>query len=161
MPVFRQPEHAKDVVRCCRNHTEEYSGNYALHPLVRKMQMSGKCQLGHIRFVSVILGIDQCKGQPFKRCIPLDYKREIKFFHFFQIASSCLPTLQDTNLSFLRVRTAHFQCISEDCHGLLLENREFKIYDATVAKTSPKIASSRLSVFFVIISVCLINFSKS
>ena len=28
MPVFRQPEHAKDVVRCCRNHTEEYSGNY-------------------------------------------------------------------------------------------------------------------------------------
>ena len=26
MPVFRQPEHAKDVVRCCRNHTEEYSG---------------------------------------------------------------------------------------------------------------------------------------
>lgn len=26
MPVFRQPEHAKDVVRCCRNHTAEHSG---------------------------------------------------------------------------------------------------------------------------------------
>ena len=33
--------------------------------------------------------------------------------------------------------------------------REFKIYDATVAKTSLKIASSSLSVFFVIISVCV------
>lgn len=26
MPVFRQPEHAKDVVRCCRNHTAEHTG---------------------------------------------------------------------------------------------------------------------------------------
>ena len=26
MPVFRQPEHVKDVVRCCRNHTAEHSG---------------------------------------------------------------------------------------------------------------------------------------
>ena len=33
--------------------------------------------------------------------------------------------------------------------------RELKIYDATVAKTSLKIASSSLSIFFVIISVCL------
>ena len=33
--------------------------------------------------------------------------------------------------------------------------REFKIYDATVAKTSLKIASSSLSIFFVIISVCV------
>lgn len=77
MPVFRQPEHAKDVVRCCRNHTEEYSGNYALHPLVRKTQMSGECQLGHTQYVSDILEIDQCKGQPFRRCIPVDYKKEI------------------------------------------------------------------------------------
>ena len=33
--------------------------------------------------------------------------------------------------------------------------REFKLYDATVAKTSLKIASSSLSIFFVIISVCV------
>lgn len=35
MPVFRQPEHAKDVVRCCRNHTAEHSGmeERDLHPL--------------------------------------------------------------------------------------------------------------------------------
>ena len=33
--------------------------------------------------------------------------------------------------------------------------REFKIYDATVGKTSLKIASSSLSIFFVIISVCV------
>ena len=35
MPVFRQPEHAKDVVRCCRNHTAEHSGKdeRKLHPL--------------------------------------------------------------------------------------------------------------------------------
>ena len=41
--------------------------------------------------------------------------------------------------------------------GLLFSstNREFKIYDATVAKTSLKIASSGLSIFFVIISVCV------
>ena len=33
--------------------------------------------------------------------------------------------------------------------------REFKIYDATATKTSLKIASSSLSIFFVIISVCV------
>ena len=33
--------------------------------------------------------------------------------------------------------------------------REFKIYDATVAKTSLKIASSSLSIFFIIMSICL------
>ena len=33
--------------------------------------------------------------------------------------------------------------------------REFKIYDATVAKTSLKIASSRFSISFAIMSVCL------
>ena len=36
-----------------------------------------------------------------------------------------------------------------------LNNREFKIYDATIAKTSLKIASSSLSIFFVIVSVCV------
>lgn len=35
MPVFRQPEHAKDVVRCCRNHTEEYSGSPAIGHFLR------------------------------------------------------------------------------------------------------------------------------
>lgn len=124
MPVFRQPEHAKDVVRCCRNHTEEYSGNYALHPLVRKTQMSDECQLGHIRFVSVILGIDECKGQPSNAVSP--WVTREKFFRFFQTASSCLLTLQDTNLSFLRVRTAHFQCISEGCHGSPSENASIR-----------------------------------
>ena len=34
-------------------------------------------------------------------------------------------------------------------------NREFKVYDATVTKTSLKIASSSLWIFFVIASVCL------
>ena len=33
--------------------------------------------------------------------------------------------------------------------------REFQIYDATVPKTSRKIASSSLSIFFVIMSICL------
>ena len=33
--------------------------------------------------------------------------------------------------------------------------REFKIYDATVAKTSLKMASSILSIFLIIISICL------
>ena len=33
--------------------------------------------------------------------------------------------------------------------------RNFMIYDATVTKRSLKIASSRLSIFFVIISVCV------
>ena len=33
--------------------------------------------------------------------------------------------------------------------------REFKIYDATVAKTSLKIARSSFSIYFVIMSVCL------
>ena len=35
------------------------------------------------------------------------------------------------------------------------DKREFKIYDATVAKTSLKIASSSFSIYFAIISVCL------
>ena len=34
-------------------------------------------------------------------------------------------------------------------------NREFKIYDATVAKTSLKIASSSFPIYFAIMSVCL------
>ena len=34
--------------------------------------------------------------------------------------------------------------------------REFKIYDATVTKTSLKIASSSLLIFFAIVSVCVI-----
>ena len=33
--------------------------------------------------------------------------------------------------------------------------REFKIYEATVGKTLVKIAGSSLSIFFVIMSVCL------
>ena len=37
---------------------------------------------------------------------------------------------------------------------------EFKIYDATVAKTSLKVASLRLSILFVIISVCVTFKSK-
>ena len=36
-----------------------------------------------------------------------------------------------------------------------LKYREFKIYDATVAKTSLKIASSSFSIYFAIMSVCL------
>ena len=39
------------------------------------------------------------------------------------------------------------------CSWLVI--RKFKVYDATVTKTSLKIASSTLSVFFVIISVCV------
>ena len=38
---------------------------------------------------------------------------------------------------------------------LKLNNREFKIYDATVAKTSLKIASSSFSINFAIMSACL------
>ena len=38
---------------------------------------------------------------------------------------------------------------------LKLPIREFKIYDATVAKTSLKIASSSFSIYFAIMSVCL------
>ena len=34
-------------------------------------------------------------------------------------------------------------------------SREFKIYDATVAKTSLKIASSIFSIYFATMSVCL------
>ena len=39
--------------------------------------------------------------------------------------------------------------------AMIIAIREFKIYNATVAKTSLKMASSSLSIFFVIISVCL------
>ena len=38
---------------------------------------------------------------------------------------------------------------------VVIINREFKIYDATVAKTSLKIASSSFSIYFAIMSVCL------
>ena len=38
---------------------------------------------------------------------------------------------------------------------VVIINREFKIYDATVAKTSLKIASSSFSIYFAITSVCL------
>ena len=36
-----------------------------------------------------------------------------------------------------------------------VDSREFKIYDAIVAKTSLKIASSSFSIYFAIMSVCL------
>ena len=39
--------------------------------------------------------------------------------------------------------------------NLKLPIREFKIYDATVARTSLKIASSSSSIYFAIMSVCL------
>ena len=39
--------------------------------------------------------------------------------------------------------------------GFKLYIREFKIYDATVAKSSLKIASSTFSVYLAIMSVCL------
>ena len=47
------------------------------------------------------------------------------------------------------LRNKHFlsRCLYSDI-------RELKIYDATVAKTSLKSASSSLSIFFVIISIC-------
>ena len=35
------------------------------------------------------------------------------------------------------------------------DDREFKIYDATEAKTSRKIANSSMSIVFVIMSICL------
>ena len=38
---------------------------------------------------------------------------------------------------------------------LKLPIREFNIYDATVAKTSLKVSSSRFSIYFAIVSVCL------
>ena len=34
-------------------------------------------------------------------------------------------------------------------------NREFKIYDATVTKTPLKMASSSLSIFSIVMSICL------
>ena len=42
-----------------------------------------------------------------------------------------------------------------------LHIREFKIYDATEAKTSLKIASSSFSIYFAIMSVCLTFESKA
>ena len=47
-------------------------------------------------------------------------------------------------------RTSSENIASRSCN-----NKEFKIYDATVAKTSLKIASSRFSIYSVIMSVCL------
>ena len=38
---------------------------------------------------------------------------------------------------------------------LKVRNRELKIYDVTVAKTLFKIASSSLSIFFFVMSICL------
>ena len=45
--------------------------------------------------------------------------------------------------------------ISSPLGSLSKDNREFKIYDATVAKTSLKIVSSSFSIYFAIMSVCL------
>ena len=39
--------------------------------------------------------------------------------------------------------------------GTIIVNWEFKIYEATAAKTSLKIASSSFSIYFAIMSVCL------
>ena len=36
-----------------------------------------------------------------------------------------------------------------------IDNREFKIYDATVTKTPLKMASSSLSIFSIVMSICL------
>ena len=43
----------------------------------------------------------------------------------------------------------------EKCCREEIDIREFKIYDATVAKTSLKIASSSFSIYFAIMSVCV------
>ena len=58
--------------------------------------------------------------------------------------------------------TIHLSVGSVACGGYLTRpplrvevNTEFKMYDATVAKTSFKIASSGFLIFFVIMSVCL------
>ena len=39
--------------------------------------------------------------------------------------------------------------------GAIINSGEFKFYDATVAKTSFKVASSSFSIYSVIMSVCL------
>ena len=53
----------------------------------------------------------------------------------------------------VKAKNERFTAASSRCRHNL--NREFKIYDATVAKTSLKIGSSTFSIYFAIMSVCL------
>ena len=68
----------------------------------------------------------------------------------FTINSSC----------FFFSRSSHMRSVIRNENifakvSLLPNNWELKIYDATVAKTSLKISSSRMSIFFVNISFCV------
>ena len=71
---------------------------------------------------------------------------------------------KNENCTCKACKTAVFHCqickfvtfLSPSLSWLLkLPNREFKVYDATEAKTSLKIASSSFSIYFAIMSVCL------
>ena len=57
--------------------------------------------------------------------------------------------LLGTNSFHVKAKSERFTAASSRCR----QNREFKIYDATVAKTSLKIASSSFSIYFAIMSV--------
>ena len=73
-------------------------------------------------------------------------KRQIKLFVRDRMNSIC-PT------NFFRTTDTTDTTIWKP--GFKLPKREFKIFDATVAKTSFKIASSGFSIYFAIMSVCL------
>ena len=60
---------------------------------------------------------------------------------YLYVTQTCLHTLMQPRLP------------ANQSTRTILVIREFKIYDAAVAKTSLKIASSRVSIFFVTISV--------
>ena len=67
----------------------------------------------------------------------------------------CVPHVQHDNFSSFNQSDHCFLVLALLLLSSLLPIREFKIYDATVAKTSLKIASSSFSIYFAIMSVCL------
>ena len=67
------------------------------------------------------------------------------------------PPLKNPGYALGRLWLKKVACLrkKEESTAALGFTREFKIYDATVAKTSLKIASASLSIFFVIVSIYL------
>ena len=92
--------------------------------------------------------------QPFwPRCCSINcYGQENDLLFSVTVFSLFVAFVKDFRIEKSRILFNQSSLLNTRYWGLI---REFKIYDATVAKTSLKIASSTFSIYFAIMSVCL------
>ena len=87
----------------------------------------------------------------------LKYEDMLKVYNCFAQILTVLDRVSPTRTLLLGQRIIRRKMMAKliGIMTSIINSREFKIYDATEAKTSLKIASSSFSIYFAIMSVCL------